>query len=239
MSLTEITAIMLNALERHDFESFVDAITCGADINAFDEVEGVTLCSLATKHIKYLTVALSHGANPNLHNKNGTTALTYAIESCRYQIIPVLLEYGAKFEYEKPTNGETSLHLVSERGEYFLVKLICDCVSKEYLNRFGLCSYTPIMKAVQCNHIDCVKLLLDSGADINAHDADRDGSTALHIACTFSTPEMVKLLLDRGADKTIPGWMQLLPEHKIPKGKEGAEMRKLFGENQRCQESNP
>lgn len=47
-----------------------------------------------------------------------------------------------------------------------------------------------------------VKLLLDSGADINAQ-RQRDGYTALHIAEALGNVPCTQLLLKRGADTTI------------------------------------
>ncbi|CAI7632375.1 unnamed protein product [Penicillium pancosmium] len=48
--------------------------------------------------------------------------------------------------------------------------------------------------------VECVKLLLDAGADVNLKAPD--GSTVLHIACR-GIGKLVKLLLEAGADPTI------------------------------------
>lgn len=58
---------------------------------------------------------------------------------------------------------------------------------------------TPLYYAIQCNHPEMVKLLLDYGADVNSKNSYY-GSTMLHYALHYNYPEIVKLLLDYGAD---------------------------------------
>lgn len=68
--------------------------------------------------------------------------------------------------------------------------------------------YSILHDAVyQFRTINCFKLLLDSGIDINAcindENNDRNGYTTLHLATIYDNINIVKLLLERGADKTL------------------------------------
>ena len=45
------------------------------------------------------------------------------------------------------------------------------------------------------------KLLINAGVELNFQ--NNDGSTALHTASFFCRPEIVQILLAKGADKTI------------------------------------
>lgn len=68
---------------------------------------------------------------------------------------------------------------------------------------------TPLHYAAMENKVDAMRCLLKAGADVNANDPDRIGNTPLaHVAesCSF---EVAKLLVEAGADPTIPGWMQI------------------------------
>jgi ankyrin repeat protein len=51
--------------------------------------------------------------------------------------------------------------------------------------------------------------LLQHGAEVNLHDEEMIGETALCLAVQLDYPEMVELLLQHGADPDISGWMQL------------------------------
>jgi ankyrin repeat protein len=56
--------------------------------------------------------------------------------------------------------------------------------------------------AVSFGHEECIKMLLDSGANINK--ADKDGVTPLYIAVEKNRPRIVELLVDVGADINKP-----------------------------------
>lgn len=58
---------------------------------------------------------------------------------------------------------------------------------------------TALHGAAAFGHIDAIKLLLESGADIELR--NKDGSTPLFIAAFFCQEEAVKALLEAGADK--------------------------------------
>jgi len=59
----------------------------------------------------------------------------------------------------------------------------------------------PLQAAAYGGHADIVKLMLDSGADINAIGGEH--CTALIAACDQQHPPVVKVLLDRGADMDV------------------------------------
>ena len=65
---------------------------------------------------------------------------------------------------------------------------------------------TPVLGGVT-GHVECMKLLLDAGADPNRA-SEHNGETPLHFAAGGDSIEAVKLLLDHGANvnaRTIPG----------------------------------
>lgn len=73
-------------------------------------------------------------------------------------------------------------------------------------NQFDACGHTPLMVAVSNCSLKMVQELLQMGIDPNIQ--DQDGHTALRMACSHLASsegvEMVHLLLDAGADITIP-----------------------------------
>lgn len=75
----------------------------------------------------------------------------------------------------------------------------------------GRGSELPLISAVRGNKEDLVRLLIDSGADVNQK--GKYGNTPLHVAIDCVYPDMVKLLIDSGADvnKTSGQFMHYLP----------------------------
>jgi Ankyrin repeats (3 copies) len=66
--------------------------------------------------------------------------------------------------------------------------------------------------AVANNRVEIAKLLIDRGADINAH-SRRDGHTVLHLAVLYSDGDMTKLLLMKKADPNLRDGFTLTPLH--------------------------
>jgi ankyrin repeat protein len=67
--------------------------------------------------------------------------------------------------------------------------------------------YTPLHYAAREGHHAMVELLLSAGADVNAREEESNSNTAVSVAASHGTPEMVEFLLARGARPDIPGWM--------------------------------
>jgi ankyrin repeat protein len=144
---------------------------------------------------------LDAGVDPNAtESRYGVPAL-YAVtgENNAPRIARLLLERGAN-----PTDGESVFH-AAERFHIEALELL-----REYgvdLNAVGEWGNTPLYFLLR--YFDVARMprvrqglewLLDHGADPNVRSA-RERETALHIALRVGQqPEIVRLLLDRGAD---------------------------------------
>jgi len=78
---------------------------------------------------------------------------------------------------------------------------------KAPLDTFDDIGYTPPHHAAKNQNLAMVKLLLDAGANVNAREEETNSDTVIAVAAADSSPDIVKLLLERGADPTITGWM--------------------------------
>ena len=90
-------------------------------------------------------------------------------------------------------------------------------------NVFDELGKTPLHYAAALGHLDVMRLLLASGADVNAHDERVIGNTVLRDVASNCSFDVAKILVDAGADPTIPGWMMLTTldkseERKKPEG---------------------
>ena len=101
------------------------------------------------------------------------------------------------------------LHQAAAEGNLDDLQRLLATDHVKLLNVFDELSLTPLMHAAKGDHVEAVKLLLAAGADVNAHDNPRIGSTALNEVAGDGSFEMIEVLLEAGADPTIRGWMNL------------------------------
>lgn len=66
---------------------------------------------------------------------------------------------------------------------------------------------------------EIIQILLDAGADVNAHNESVAGNTPLREVAGSSSLEVAKILIEAGADPTIPGWMQTTALHHAERRK--------------------
>ena len=170
--------------------------------------------------------ALAQGADPNSVNTEpnsvffGMTALFWAADGGSLDIARLLLDAGAKVAAEAEAS-DSSLHAAVEDANLPMVNLLLDYDGAAALNWFDCIDRTPLMIAVEMENIPIARRLLESGADVNAHNEPKIGDAALHTAAANGTLEMVELLLRAGADPRVEGWMQLTPLHKAQGRKRG------------------
>ena len=61
-----------------------------------------------------------------------------------------------------------------------------------------ICHCSVLQLAAACQDEQCIQLLLEAQANVNAQ--DNTGCSALHVAARSRKPRLVRLLLARGAD---------------------------------------
>ena len=99
------------------------------------------------------------------------------------------------------SNRSTPLHVAARLGMFGLCQMLLehggDINAVESSNVGG---YTPLMHAVNGNHLQIAELLLMEGADPNVHDSG-NGFTPLHVCARMSgRTQLAKLLMSKGAD---------------------------------------
>jgi len=114
------------------------------------------------------------------------------------------------------------LHFAAQDGDVEMVSQLLQAGHQP--NVFDELGKTPLHYAAERAHVEVMRLLLASGADVNAHDERVIGNTVLGDIAANCSFEVAKILIDAGADPTIPGWMQLAAldkaqARKKPEGK--------------------
>jgi uncharacterized protein len=116
------------------------------------------------------------------------------------------------------------LHLAVEKGDLNHVRELISSGLKA--DEKDIHQRTPLMIAARDGAIDLAKLLIESGANVNAKDRRSsvwDGRrTPLHYACDNNRVEMAGLLIDNGADPDSHSqyWFTPLSKNICEKGRE-------------------
>jgi len=121
--------------------------------------------------------------------------------------------------------GEWALHYAAQNGDLSEVKAL---LKKGYpINAFDAIGKTPLHYAAEEERLEVVKCLLENGAEVNAHDERVIGDTALKSIAGSCSWEMARLLVEAGADPTIPGWMGITAIDKA-RDRQRGDGRRIF-----------
>jgi uncharacterized protein len=146
-------------------------LVAGANPNARDPQSGKTLL-MAADNAAMVQLLLEHGADPALQDNQGATALHHAVTSSEaLKIIPHLLVKGADVN-ARAAGLSHETPFMAAKNLFFQHRPVCGA------------------KVLQ--------LLAQNGADINS--ADESGYTVLISAVVNDKPELVRLMIELGAD---------------------------------------
>ena len=180
-------------------------IDAGADATA-SEASGFTpfLFAIREGRIDAATRLIAAGADVNAPARverptrnglrNGTTPLMLAVENGHFELAGALLDAGADPNDER--SGATALHALSW--------------VRKPLRGDG---NPPPTGSGDWTSLDLVRALIDRGADVNRRLAggpsghpglNKKGATPFLLACETGDVPLMRLLLERGADPTIP-----------------------------------
>ena len=134
------------------------------------------------------------GADVNVREEDGTTALAWAASHSNVAIAEVLLNKGANPDLTNEL-GIGPLSLAISNGSSEMVKLLLSKGAKPNVAREN--GETPLMTAARLGQVETMRLLLNRGASANQREK-KFGQTALMWAAGF--PAAVRLLVDHGAD---------------------------------------
>lgn len=173
---------------------------------------------------------LNMGADSNTRNECGRTALMESAWAGNTDIAKLLLDKGANID-EKDDVGKTPLIRAVETGYSETARLLLERGADPNVAEAD--GWTPIRAAVLRSDPDLVKLMVDHGAkktlqiaamigdtsgirylitnEADINEIDVLGRTALSNAVAANNPEIVKLLLDNGADANLHISDRVLP----------------------------
>jgi hypothetical protein len=113
----------------------------------------------------------------------------------------------AELHGESDSLDDELLHFAAQDGDIAEVRRLLS--EGHDVNAFDDLGKTPLHYAVEEEHFEVAKYLIDCGANVNAHHEPSIGNTPLAQIAEYCSLRIAKLLIDSGADPTIAGWMQL------------------------------
>jgi ankyrin repeat protein len=137
----------------------------------------------------------------NLRNDQGIPVYAFALYNRKPEIAALLESRGAMLDiFTAAMAGKTALVEEMLAGNKSLVKLI------------SADGWTALHLAAFFGHRDCAQALLNGGSEVNARSTNPMRNTPLHAGTAGRNAEVIKLLIDFGADvnaRQHGGWTPL------------------------------
>ncbi len=164
--------------------------------------------------IAAMTQYIAAGADLNVSDENGATALRIAAYRGTTEMVGLLLDSGATFEI-----GVFHTAIAQSKDNPEIVQAFLDHGADPNQKAEIGNGHTALMYAAEFGHMDVGKLLLANGADINAVDDYND--PALNVAAFHGQLEFAKMLVEMGAELNVRGDAnQTALGHAISRGHE-------------------
>ena len=206
-----------------DGKDVLNLINAGLDVNIQDE-NGMTALMMACEVgcVPLVEWLIKAGAAVNIQNIFGNTALICATFKRQNECVRKLLECGANTSIQGK-DGLTALMHAARTGDVNCLQTLLDggadpnipnddetATKITRIEAHGIQSSskgtTAIIYASRHGKADCVKKLIEAGADVNnaSQDKNREGNTPLMAAIEKGNIECVRELIKAGVDLNIP-----------------------------------
>lgn len=182
----------------------------GADPAAVDPTSRMTPLALACKGGHPTIIKALLATNKVNIKEVDADGISLLHRTCCRRGWPVaattVIKAGADVHLRHPTTSETPLHLVCRQGSPMIARALINH-GADVNATIEATGATPLHTACGPNLAEdpatLVKVLLASGADPNLQRKD-DGKAALHLACEMHRSEVIKMLVQGGADVLLP-----------------------------------
>ncbi|MBQ4810244.1 ankyrin repeat domain-containing protein [Pseudoalteromonas luteoviolacea] len=217
-----------------DLQKVKKLVESGADVNQLDSAMGNSPLHIAaqTDHDDILKYLLDKGAFINLQApRSGFTPLMVAAWYSKEANIEMLFQYPELNINLKTRTGTTAADMIGgwdkhiEPHEAKLYNALSELFNQKHAELKHALAKQKILNVVEdsllseAQKVKRISLLIDYGQDVNqrrpVYSSRNDWHTPLLVAARDGYPKIVKLLLDNGADQTIPGYpMNAIAFHK-------------------------
>ena len=194
----DLVQYLFAAVVQDNARMLIDLLTrTGTDVNySFGRSQRSLLHAAAgIGSVECLHVLARRGANLELRDRSQMTPLLLAARNNHQHFVRTLVEdYHADIT-AKDADGSTILHWLACNGRTELLRFALSfSIPVDIEDSRG---QGPLHVACQSGHVSSVLSLLDNRADVNKPDAN--GRTPIFCVCKFNQYNVLRLLIDRGA----------------------------------------
>ncbi|KAM3859908.1 ankyrin repeat and SOCS box protein 3 [Diretmus argenteus] len=181
---------------------------CRAYVNSLTH-EGESALYLAAQrgHLAVIRLLLKAHANINQPTNDLSCPLYTAVDGGHKEIVELLVSKSAEVNGAHTASCWTCLHQAVYKGHIEVVRVLVNVCHLEALDDHKI---TPLFVAAQYGQQECLEILVNAGANVNAQAADL--ATPLMIASQEGHVGSVDVLLEHGADPNLAcshEWPQL------------------------------
>jgi ankyrin repeat protein len=176
------------------------ALIAGMDVNLRDKRSNTTALEHAVRNAnrEMVQLLLSAGANVNLKNGSGETALMMLDGDATSDLVWDIINVGAKVNL-KDNFGNTALMRAATTNNLEALKTLIDAGAEvDARDKRG---HTALMAAASEGNVNVVRTLILAGADINA--TDDEHQNVLAHAMENDRAAVIRLLKSKGAFETV------------------------------------
>jgi len=210
------TTALHYAVHQDDVELVRRLIRAGARVNAKNEFGATPMSEAAiVGNAAMLGLLLEAGADVESANADGQTALMVVARSGRVDAARLLLSRGANVNAVEKWRGQTALMWAAAQHQPAMVKELvargADVNARSMVNNWGrqvtaepraiyrpAGGLTPLLYAAREGCVDCARVLVEAGADLNV--ADPEYISPLLMAIINDHFDLAAYLIDKGAN---------------------------------------